>query len=52
MGKSRPVCLTGFEMTVGMSNDVVWRIVEHSGLQLRRELKVEDMDFESFIQRG
>ena len=37
---------------VSIPSDTVWRAVEHTGLQLRTELKLEDMDLESFIQRG
>ena len=39
-------------MTVSISSDTVWRAAEHTGLQLRTELKMQDMDLESFIQRG
>lgn len=36
---------------VSIPSDTVWRAVEHTSLQLRTELKLEDMDLESFIQR-
>lgn len=53
MRKTRPVCLTGFERTVGMSDDAVSRVAKYPGLQLRRELQAKDMDLELelFLQR-
>lgn len=53
MGKTSPVSLPEFaEMTVGTCNGAIWRVVEYTGLQLKRELKVEDTNLESSVQRG